>query len=129
MKKFESTTTNLSSNQQTKGNNISKILQILPSLIEVLPKIMGRTQQPEQEQSNVSQEIYYPNSPTQQQFRATQIRNTMESIATHQYLVSTLKHNKTINGNSPLFQQTDTLPNTPRRQHYLDLGEAIDKTQ
>jgi len=120
MKKFESTTHNSSTTNSVKTNNIGKILQVLPNIIEVLPKILGKNNYIAGDSMQTNMDIYYPNLPTPQQFRATQIRNTMDSIVTHQYLVSTLRHQNTISGNSPLFQQTDTSPNTPRRPRCLD---------
>ena len=117
MKKFESITTKPSVKNTNNSDKLGKILEILPSIVQVLPKILNK-KQVEQENSTYQQEVYYPTTPTVAQFRDTQIRNTIDSIQAHKYLVSTIKNNNVIIGNSPLFQQTDTLPNTPHHLHH-----------
>ena len=116
MKKFESVTHKQCAENTNTTSKLSKIIEILPSIVQVLPKLLGKNQ-PTTTESTTTEQIYYPTTPTVSQFKATQIRNTIDSIQAHKYLVSTIKNNNVIIGNSPLFQQTDTLPNNPRHQH------------
>lgn len=119
MKKFESNTTKPIVGNGNNSNKLGKILEVLPSIVQVLPKIFNKQQN---DMTPPPQQIdaYYPTTPTVAQFRASQIRNTMDSIQAHKYLVTTIRNNNVISGNSPLFQQTDTLPNTLRHQHHQD---------
>lgn len=119
MKKFELSKHDQSVKTNTDIGKFSKIIEILPNIMQFLPKLLGNKTTPPTENEILS-DIYYPSTPTVAQFKATQIRNTMDSIKTHQYLVSKIRENNVISGSSPLFQQIDTLPSTLHRQHHQD---------
>ena len=125
MRKFESTEHKVSGAGTTERGNWSKILEILPSIVQVLPKILGKNAEVPKKEEQVNADVYYPTSPTPEQYRATQVRNAMDSIMTHKYLVDTLRNNNTISGNCVLSQQTGTSPNNLRHPHYLGQAGAI----